>query len=452
MDKFVEALEEELRSTPYQPLGMLGHGAMGAVFEVEHRTLRRRLVIKILREVDRADLEDRLRLEAQTLAQLSHPNLLQVVDYSHTASGRPFIVSERLVGRTLKEVVGTMGKLPMIEAVTYTCQSLAGLAAAHRAGVVHRDIKLDNIFLCDGDELNPRHAKVIDFGIAKLVGAEGGAPAMNVAPLANPTAEGLMVGTPSFMSPEQVTSQPVDHRADIYGMGVVLYRLLAGRNPFVCADLIEYAAAHAAEPPPPPTQFVQMPAELEKVILRALEKNPAARFQSAKEMIDALVPFARPQAEPAPAPAAQRPSVHPPGSSAPKPHGTMLMEQVPARPDQGPTGTSPMATPNIPAHIAARAGTAVSAKGTFLINESQPNRPSAPMPLVPGPPGPAPVVQQQTQLAIPAAPGAALPFNAMPAAVVPKRRMRGVELAAIVIAVISLVAIAIFAFMLSRMR
>jgi serine/threonine-protein kinase len=290
-DLSLVALQAELRETAYHALGRLGQGGMGDVFEVEHRTLRRKLVMKLLREPNRPDLEDRLRLEAQTLAQLTHPNLLQVVDFAHTSAGRPFLVTERLYGRTLKEELGPTGNLPPTEAVTFACQALAGLAAAHRAGVVHRDIKLDNLFLCQGDDLTPRHLKVIDFGIAKLVGAEEGARGVSVDPLVVPTAEGIMIGTPSFMSPEQVTSQPVDHRADIYGMGVVLYRLVAGRNPFICRDLIEYAAAHASEPPEPPSRFVALPAGLERVILRALEKKPADRYPSAREMIDALTPF-----------------------------------------------------------------------------------------------------------------------------------------------------------------
>lgn len=298
-EQLVLALDAELKTTPYRAIGVVGHGGMGAVFEVEHRVLKRRFVIKILRESNRPDLEDRLRLEAQALAQLSHPNLLQVVDLTHTASGRPFIVSERLRGSTLKEAIGATGTLPVPDAIRYVCQALSGLAAAHAVGIVHRDIKLDNLFLCSATEHLPAHVKVIDFGIAKLVAS---LTPVDVSPLENPTAEGLMVGTPSFMSPEQVTSQPVDHRADLYGMGVVLYRLVTGRNPFICDDVIGYAAAHASEPPPPPSRFVELPEGLEAVILRCLEKSPDARYASASALIEALQRVANGPSRPSPTP------------------------------------------------------------------------------------------------------------------------------------------------------
>jgi eukaryotic-like serine/threonine-protein kinase len=288
----IPALNAEFAGTPYSFVAAIGEGGMGAVYEVEHRTLKRKLVIKILRELDRPDLEDRLRLEAQALAQLTHPNLLSVVDYSHTPAGRPYLVSERLHGKTLKAALGATGALPVGDAVRFAMQALGGLSVAHRVGVVHRDIKLDNLFLCDGDEITPAHVKVIDFGIAKLVGAEENRTAIPVAPLAVPTAEGVMIGTPSFMSPEQVTDMPVDQRADIYGVGAVLYRLLTGRNVFLCSDVFQYATAHATEAPTPPSRFAQLPEGLDAVVLRALEKKPENRFQNAKQMIEALAPFA----------------------------------------------------------------------------------------------------------------------------------------------------------------
>jgi eukaryotic-like serine/threonine-protein kinase len=308
----IAALNAEFSETPYEFRRSIGQGGMGAVFEVEHRTLKRKLVIKILREPNRPDLEDRLRLEAQALAQLNHPNLLSVVDYAHTASGRPYLVSELLKGKTLGTLLSVRGRPSTADSVRYAMQALAGLSVAHRAGVVHRDVKLDNLYLCDGDEVTPPHVKVLDFGIAKLVGAEENRTAFPVAPLANPTAEGTAIGTPSFMSPEQVMDLQVDQRSDIYGMGAVLYRLLTGRNVFTCRDLFELASAHATDLPTPPSRFAELPPGLEPVVLRALEKNPAHRFQSAKEMIDALEPFAaaggpRPSG-PAPAPVPSQPA------------------------------------------------------------------------------------------------------------------------------------------------
>ena len=344
----IVVLDEELRGTAYRPLAALGRGGMGSVYEVEHRALKRRMVVKILHEHDRPDLEDRLRLEAQTLAQLSHPNVVQVIDFARTASGRPFLVTERLYGRTLKELVGDSGKLPVDAAARYATEALSGLSAVHRAGVVHRDVKLENLFLCDADEHGAARVKVLDFGIAKLIHGGGEAP-IDVAPLESATAQGLMVGTPSFMSPEQILGLPVDHRADLYAVGVVLYRLVAGRNPFICRDLIEYAAAHAGEKPAPPSRFADLPEGFDAIVLKALEKDPAARYPTAAEMIAALeryllpppaprrraqvktevLPLATPP-EPAPAPAlrATQPLRRPP---APGPDDETVPLGTPAR-------------------------------------------------------------------------------------------------------------------------
>jgi serine/threonine protein kinase len=290
-------LDEELRGTAYRPIAALGRGGMGSVYEVEHRALKRRMVVKILREQDRPDLEDRLRLEAQTLAQLSHPNVVQVIDFARTASGRPFLVTERLYGRTLKALVGDSGKLPIDAAARYATEALSGLSAVHRAGVVHRDVKLENLFLCDADEHGAARVKVLDFGIAKLIVGGGEAP-IDVAPLESATAQGLMVGTPSFMSPEQILGLPVDQRADLYAVGVVLYRLVAGRNPFICRDLIEYAAAHAGEKPAPPSRFADLPEGFDALVLKALEKDPAARYATAAEMVVALERYLLPPPAP----------------------------------------------------------------------------------------------------------------------------------------------------------
>ncbi len=288
-DPSLQALAAELADTPYVPLQIIGRGGMGALIEVEHKNLRRKLVMKILRESGRPDLEDRLRVEAHALAQLSHPNVLGIVDFARTPTGRPFLVAERLFGRTLREHLEHHGRLSVVEAVDLTRQALAGLSAAHRLGIVHRDVKLENLFVCDTHE-GPLVLKVIDFGIAKIVEAEPGR-GLAVEPPMVPTDEGMMMGTPSFMSPEQITSTSVDHRADLYGMGVVLYRLLVGRHPFVCNDALEYARAHAMQIPEPPSKLVPLPPGLDAVVLKALEKRPDDRYATAKDMIVALDPF-----------------------------------------------------------------------------------------------------------------------------------------------------------------
>jgi serine/threonine-protein kinase len=260
---------------------------MGEVIEAEHAALGKRVVVKLLHAqfADRVDLVDRMRVEAQALARLAHPNLVVVNDFGQTREGRTYLVMERLWGRTLRDELRGRGALPPLEAIEYVRQALAGLAAAHDAGVVHRDVKLDNIFLCDaaagsGDAAARRVIKLLDFGIAKVIGGDQRAPA----PLAYPTEEGIAVGTPRFFSPEQARGQRVDGRTDVYATGIVLYTLLAGRGPFDhISALFELTRAHAMEKPAPPSEYARqrIAPSLERAIMRALEKKPEDRFPSA---------------------------------------------------------------------------------------------------------------------------------------------------------------------------
>ncbi|MBI4917951.1 MAG: serine/threonine protein kinase [Acidobacteria bacterium] len=284
-----------LDGTPYRVLGELASGGHGVVFEVEHRDLGSRAVAKVLRVglAKHPQLVDRLRLEAQALARLEHPNLVAVRDFGKTADGRPFLVMEKLRGGTLRAELAARGPLPIAEAVGIVRQALAGLGVAHAAGLVHRDIKLDNLFLCEPPPHEPtgrRVLKVLDFGVAKVLDAhEASAPK----PLAIPTEEGVLVGTPRYLAPEQIKEEAVDARTDLYAMGLVLYALLTGTGPYEGADdWVDLIRAHVFTPARPPSFLrPQIPTGLEGVILRALEKEPSARFQSAADMAAALAPF-----------------------------------------------------------------------------------------------------------------------------------------------------------------
>jgi serine/threonine-protein kinase len=290
----------------YRLLRPLGRGGMGEVFEAEHVALRKRVVVKLLhaRHGNQPQLLDRMRVEAQALALVRHPNLVEVSDFGHTSDGRAYFVMERLYGRTLREELDARGPLPPMEAIDLARQLLAGLEAAHGAGLVHRDVKLENVFLCDPvgpslNELNPRSSgratrprkllKLLDFGLAKVVGA--GRPEHPLTPLAIPTDEGVMLGTPRFFSPEQALGRPVDARSDLYSTGALLYAMVAGRAPFDhYTALYELAQAHAGEPPEPPSRYAgqPIPPGLERAIMKALEKRPEDRFQSAAELAAAL--------------------------------------------------------------------------------------------------------------------------------------------------------------------
>jgi serine/threonine-protein kinase len=218
-----------LDGTNFRALGRLGHGSMGEVLEAEHVTLKRRVVVKLLLPVFDSDpgMADRLRLEAQAVATLAgHPNIVEVLDFGKTPAGRPYLVMERLDGRTLREELRARGPLPVAQAVALAKQLLRGLGAAHSAGLVHRDIKPDNLFLCEPGANGKQTLKILDFGIVKVAVGRGPAP------LALPTAEGMAIGTPRFLAPEQAQGRPVDSRADLYAAGCVLFWMLTGRDPF----------------------------------------------------------------------------------------------------------------------------------------------------------------------------------------------------------------------------
>ncbi len=294
-----------LDGTPYRFVARLGAGTMGEVVEAVHAATGRRVVVKLLRRehADRADLVDRLRLEAETIALVAPrtPHVPAMLDVGRTAEGRPYLVMERLEGRTLRAELKERGALPPSEAIALTRQVLAGLGAAHEAGVLHRDVKPDNVFLTRGAN-GERVVKLLDFGLAKVLrpsqpslpGLANGAaapPAATPAPLLVATAEGTTMGTPRYFAPEQAAGKAVGPEADLYATGALLYHLLTGRDPFAHhRGLLELVGAHLAELPAPPSQGARsaLPPGLDSVVLRALEKRPEDRFASARDFDLAL--------------------------------------------------------------------------------------------------------------------------------------------------------------------
>ncbi len=283
-----------LEGSPYRILGSLGAGGMGDVFEAEHRGLGHRVVVKVLREpyTGRSEMHDRMRVEGQALARIRDPHLVMVTDIGTTRSGRPFIVMERLIGRSLRDEMLVRGFLPVVEAAEIGRQMLRGLSVAHEAGLVHRDIKPDNVFLCSTEDGRP-FVKVLDFGVVKV--AQAGRDPRTPEPLLIPTAEGVAVGTPRYFSPEQTRgSRDLDERSDLYSVGLVLYTMVVGAGPFDrCGSIAELFHAHATEAPLPPSKAATQPIPigLEQIILRALQKPREERFQTALSFIDALDVF-----------------------------------------------------------------------------------------------------------------------------------------------------------------
>jgi eukaryotic-like serine/threonine-protein kinase len=256
----------------YRILGRLGSGGMADVYEAEDTQLGRRVALKLLhrRFAEDAEFVERFRREASAAAGLSHPNVVQVFDRGEW-DGTYYIAMELLEGRNLKQVVRDHGALEPALAVDIVLQILKAARFAHRRGIVHRDIKPHNVIV---DEEG--RAKVTDFGIARA-----GASDM--------TETGSIMGTAQYLSPEQAQGHPVDARSDLYSIGVVLYELLCGVPPFDADSAVTIALKQVSEEPVPPSaRNPAVPPALDAVVMRALRKDPAERFQDAESFIAAL--------------------------------------------------------------------------------------------------------------------------------------------------------------------
>jgi serine/threonine protein kinase len=255
---------------------VIGTGAIGIVFKASHRDLGRTVAIKVLnpRYQGDANLLAIFRTEARAASQLEHPNVARVYDYGQEPDGLVYIVMDYLSGYTLGSVLAARHKLTTARAVDIMIQVCAALSAAHDRGIVHRDVKPDNIVLvpAQDDEGHPVEiVKVCDFGIAALA--------------TTPNDEGVAVGTPEYMAPEQTTGLAVTPSADVYGCGVVLYEMLAGEVPFSADQAYRILMKHRSEAPVPPSRLEPgISAELEKVVLKCLEKAPERRYQSARDL------------------------------------------------------------------------------------------------------------------------------------------------------------------------
>ena len=251
---------------------------MGTVYRAVDETLERDVAIKVLNsEITEPEVLKRFRAEALMLARLSHPGIAVVYDL-HQQDGDVFMVMEFVRGETFQQLSERCGQLPLDQAMALATQALDALAYAHRLGIVHRDLKPSNLMLADTGQV-----KVMDFGIARIVGSE------------HLTGDGSMMGTPAYMAPEQVRGDEVDGRADLYSMAVVLYRLLAAKLPFEADTAIAFAQKQLYDPPTPIKDVrPDLPPQCEAVLARALEKSPRDRFQTAEEFKDALVASAGP--------------------------------------------------------------------------------------------------------------------------------------------------------------
>ncbi len=261
---------------------LVGEGAMGLVYRAHHARLSRLFALKLMFGDVAADPSMRLRFahEADAASRMSHPNVVSVLDFGKTEGGLLYLAMEYAEGQTLAAVIRREGPLPEARVVNLARQMARGLGHAHRAGLVHRDFKPANVaagYGEDGREL----VRILDFGLAI---AEGDGR------IGRLTEHGLVVGTPIYISPEQARDQQVDHRADLFALGVVMYEMLAGKPPFEGTSH-EIARANVTTAPPPIAQRnpnVRVSPELEAVIMKLMAKRAGDRFQSADDVIAAL--------------------------------------------------------------------------------------------------------------------------------------------------------------------
>jgi tRNA A-37 threonylcarbamoyl transferase component Bud32 len=271
---------------------VIGHGGMGVVVEAVHEALEQRVAIKFLRpEVGAHDeAVTRFLMEAKALARFKSLHVAKVTDISTAHEAMPYFVMEYLDGHDLASALAVDGTLSVIHAVDYALQVCEALAEAYTAGIVHRDIKPSNLFLTKGTD-GSTLVKLLDFGISKHTGT-------TETPELSMTRTSALMGSPRYMAPEQMRAMKrVDHRADIWSLGVVLHESLTGHPPFVGETLPEVCAAIAADDPVRVRQLRRdVPIELQDVILRCLAKDPAQRYKDVSELANELAPFASPDA------------------------------------------------------------------------------------------------------------------------------------------------------------
>lgn len=304
----------------YRVLELLGRGNMGVVYKALDVNLDRPVAVKVMSAEVRNDPDfvERFRQEARLQGALNHPNVALLFDY-FIHDGAPVAVMEFIDGESLEQMIKRRGPIPAHECLPLFRQALAGVAAAHRAGIVHRDLKPSNLMVT-----RERVVKVMDFGIAKRQGVAGATKVSSTS-----------IGSPLYMAPEQILGRAVDCRTDIYSLGLTLYQLLSGRPPFNPRGKAEFVLlnAHVNDLPEPPTVYcADIPQPLVDAVMRALAKDPEARFQSADEFLRAL------------------PDVSVPAAPAAAAVDAAAAANAPARP-AGPTGTVALSPSAIPGRV-----------------------------------------------------------------------------------------------------
>jgi len=283
--RFGSLLEQGTILGSYRVMQELGQGSMGVVYEAEHVKLGRHVALKVLRSelADNSELVARFFGEAKAVNRIAHENIVEVTDFCEDDGGHAYYIMELLHGETLGEVLARETTLPPARAVGIAVQICGAMSAVHEAGVVHRDLKPENVFLLQRNG-HSDFVKILDFGVAKLAEARAAG--------VRETAAGTMLGTPQYMSPEQAIGRSIDHRTDIYALGVILYEMLSGHCPFegkTIGEVIVKLLGDAARSPSSVARGPHpIPPAVERVVMRCIEKQLDRRYQTMGDVESAL--------------------------------------------------------------------------------------------------------------------------------------------------------------------
>src|SRR5215469_3850822 len=273
-----------MSQTRYQILGTIGAGASSRVDKAHDTLIDRTVVLKTFATgFGSPELQKEFLREAQILGRLSHPNIISIYDLGTNDDGSAYLVTEYVPGKTLDAVLALKeGPVPLARAGVWAGDLANALCRAHKAGIIHGDVKPANIFVTDDGQI-----KLGDFGIARFATQVSGSASL--------------IGTPAYLSPEQIKGEAQDHRSDIFSVGIVLYQLTTGVRPFDGSSVAAVCAQIVAKQPAPPSRYnPALPAEFDRIVMRCLAKNPADRYSSGESLAASLYPFARNKAEPTP--------------------------------------------------------------------------------------------------------------------------------------------------------
>ena len=271
----------------YRLIKKLGEGGMGAVYLAEHVTIKKRCAIKVLNPeyAHKTDLVERFLQEARAASMIAHENVVEITDFGAAPNGSVFFVMEMLIGEDLADTIKREAPMPWSRVAPMALQICSALKAAHAKGIIHRDMKPENCFRIERSG-NPDFIKVLDFGIAKVTSEDPDGTAGRL------TSTGMIFGTPTYMSPEQAQGEKVDHRSDIYALGVILYELLTGKVPFSADNFMGILTKHMFDDPLAPSEIApeaNISPEVEALVLKALQKDRGFRFQSMQELAEAIL-------------------------------------------------------------------------------------------------------------------------------------------------------------------